>query len=743
MASNETYQVISSTPIVVDDGGTAISYSSGQTFSASPRSTSVIRLLSVGQIVLLSGSGPALQPSPPGDASGWTDDGTIVRLTTAGDKVAIGAATMSGSEKVRIVGDTRIEGKLTVTGLIDPTGLYLDEQVADQPAVANKGVFYTKDVLGNTEAFYRASNGVVTQVTGGGGGGVTLDGAYDFGGAGSGRTVTVDSGAVVFNKSVVDATNAFEVNVTGGTGLAALFSGASISVPGAGASSERFGLSAIATGPSSLAIGNGAQALLSGAFVGQIAIGATSISQGDRTVAIGFGALAYNDESVAIGPDAWANNAQGGGGTEFPSLAVGDGCKAGPDPTATLVGNRLAHLVAIGDYSEAGIGIGANRNCVAIGETSTAGALAAADLQTYADNLAIGHSSRAGAVRGVFTIKTASALSGATFTVTVGGTPVTLTDGVDFTHSASNSTEATNLTNAINANGTLSAALTASRVTWFGGQYRIELKLKSTLLVGTTLTLATSASATDATAANPYGSADQIAIGDAAHAYGSSACMAFGLDVKAGTLSADADVMVFGHRATVGGTNAVVFGHGLSGGAGPAANLDSAYAFINNAFVAGSSDFPITDVWFGSGPGGSGSSGVAGSDYTIHAGDGRSGSTTGKSVRLAGGRGFAAGSNPGDTFLQVALTGAATTLVDVLGVLGGSGNVSIRDASNVVLGSTTGTQWGTVATQKQSWWGAAPVVQPTVTGSRGGNAALADLLTQLATVGLIVDGTSA
>lgn len=39
--------------------------------------------------------------------------------------------------------------------------------------------------------------------------------------------------------------------------------------------------------------------------------------------------------------------------------------------------------------------------------------------------------------------------------------------------------------------------------------------------------------------------------------------------------------------------------------------------------------------------------------------------------------------------------------------------------------------------------GAAPVSQQTVTGSRGGNAALASLLTKLATLGLIVDGSSA
>lgn len=38
---------------------------------------------------------------------------------------------------------------------------------------------------------------------------------------------------------------------------------------------------------------------------------------------------------------------------------------------------------------------------------------------------------------------------------------------------------------------------------------------------------------------------------------------------------------------------------------------------------------------------------------------------------------------------------------------------------------------------------ATPVTQQTVSGSRGGNAALASLLTALATVGLIVDGSSA
>ena len=40
------------------------------------------------------------------------------------------------------------------------------------------------------------------------------------------------------------------------------------------------------------------------------------------------------------------------------------------------------------------------------------------------------------------------------------------------------------------------------------------------------------------------------------------------------------------------------------------------------------------------------------------------------------------------------------------------------------------------------WWGATPVAKPTVTGSRGGNAALDSLLTALANYGLITNSTS-
>jgi hypothetical protein len=40
---------------------------------------------------------------------GWTDEGTTVRLTTVTDGVAVGAAAMSGTEKIRIVGGALFE----------------------------------------------------------------------------------------------------------------------------------------------------------------------------------------------------------------------------------------------------------------------------------------------------------------------------------------------------------------------------------------------------------------------------------------------------------------------------------------------------------------------------------------------------------------------------------------------------------------------------------------------------------
>lgn len=69
----------------------------------------------------------------------------------------------------------------------------------------------------------------------------------------------------------------------------------------------------------------------------------------------------------------------------------------------------------------------------------------------------------------------------------------------------------------------------------------------------------------------------------------------------------------------------------------------------------------------------------------------------------------------------------------------------LLDGSQFSLGVSAGTLWGMAANQKQAWWGATPVVQPTaVPDASGGTvidvearAALNDLLARLRTLGLI------
>ncbi len=62
----------------------------------------------------------------------------------------------------------------------------------------------------------------------------------------------------------------------------------------------------------------------------------------------------------------------------------------------------------------------------------------------------------------------------------------------------------------------------------------------------------------------------------------------------------------------------------------------------------------------------------------------------------------------------------------------------------VVLDATMSTLPGALfhTGSTAGFFGATPTTKPAVTGSRGGNAALASLLTQLANLGLIVDSSS-
>lgn len=81
--------------------------------------------------------------------------------------------------------------------------------------------------------------------------------------------------------------------------------------------------------------------------------------------------------------------------------------------------------------------------------------------------------------------------------------------------------------------------------------------------------------------------------------------------------------------------------------------------------------------------------------------------------------------------------GAVFAGTDVAGLAAGDGSALVTGA--YVRADTFAT---TTAATKLGFRGSTPVTKATVTGSRGANAALADLLTKLAALGLITDGTS-
>lgn len=88
-------------------------------------------------------------------------------------------------------------------------------------------------------------------------------------------------------------------------------------------------------------------------------------------------------------------------------------------------------------------------------------------------------------------------------------------------------------------------------------------------------------------------------------------------------------------------------------------------------------------------------------------------------------------------YLSIQNSGGSTLLRVITG-----GHLQFADAVNLILGTTTGTKIGTATTQKIGFYNATPIVQQTVTGSRATGAALTDLLTKLASLGLIVDSSS-
>jgi len=224
---------------------------------------------------------------------------------------------------------------------------------------------HVADTIYSSFGGFKFPDGTVqTTASTGGGGGITLDQAYDQGGTGAGRTITADAGAVT-----VAGTDGFLSTGTHGSGTIPA-SGAGTRMmwyPGKaafrvgtvnsynpdfwdndsiGEYSFASGIDARATGFASTAMGNGTSASHDGATAlggGAQALGHSSTAMGNGTIAsgpastaFGNGSIASGSTSTALGYDTkatgsnaiamgWLTEARGNNSTAMGNLTIAEG----------------------------------------------------------------------------------------------------------------------------------------------------------------------------------------------------------------------------------------------------------------------------------------------------------------------------------------------------------------------------------------------------------------------------------
>jgi hypothetical protein len=115
-----------------------------------------------GEVLTMGPTGARIWTTPPAGGGGWTDDGVVVRLTTITDTVVIGALVPVGGEKVRIVGDQRLEGCLVIANPAVPREYNLCVE-------APGGALVARDVTAGTDRYSIETSG-----------NLVMRGNYDF-----------------------------------------------------------------------------------------------------------------------------------------------------------------------------------------------------------------------------------------------------------------------------------------------------------------------------------------------------------------------------------------------------------------------------------------------------------------------------------------------------------------------------------------------------------------------------------
>lgn len=182
--------------------------------------------------------------------------------------------------------------------------------------------------MGNTETCFALSNNTSFILTVKGNGNTTVTGSLTSAGLSESGLITWTAGAAITAGSYqwgrdADGTNQMHGNVPAGASYEfsindvakmTLASDGSLSVPGSGGSSERFGSGSNATNTACLAIGNIAQAT------------------GSMAIAIGFNTTATGTQCIAIGNSASATGTAGAAN----SIAIGQSASTGFDSVIVL-----------------------------------------------------------------------------------------------------------------------------------------------------------------------------------------------------------------------------------------------------------------------------------------------------------------------------------------------------------------------------------------------------------------------
>lgn len=495
----------------------------------------------------------------------------------------LGFLNASVGGKVRVqVAHTGSATTLVDSWVFRNDGAYELTGLTSDPAVSggtNAALYYNT----STQKIRTSFNGAAFTDFGAGGGGVTLDGAYDFGGAGAGRTITSDSGAVRINKTSVDANNGFEVVVSAGTGLAALFSGANISCPGSGTTSEKFGAGVTLNGTASFSIGIGGTGAVTNS-TDCVVIGhnstAGSNSSDDHSIVLGENSFGYARRTVVIG----RNNTGG----------------------ASATGST--GMIAIGDGAYAGTPTQFDFDCIAMGDTALAGGF----IPTTG--------SPGGTVSVTNGSPTVNASSINVFTGFATGQSVIFASQPGSSYTILTINSASQITLSTNYTGTTNAATQLITGIGNGDYIAIGLAAKALGGRGENTAIGTNAIAgwTPADAfciaiglnSKAYGtnsgSLGSIAIGRTANSFGADSSIAIGGSAIAGALGGNGSNFIsIGLSTTTGLQNCVCIGTGTAGLGNAANSVGDQYCFLvgsgtaagRNTVFAGSN---LTNVTNGS-----------------------------------------------------------------------------------------------------------------------------------------------